>query len=46
MESIDQAFYTKIVCISQRQAVIKPIEKKDRDERYNKNYFVFIDYGY
>ena len=30
MKSINQTFYPKILCISQRQAVIKLIEKKDR----------------
>ena len=37
MESINQVFHTKILRISQRQAVIKLIEKKDRDKRYIKN---------
>ena len=37
MESVNQAFHTKILSISQRQAVIKLIEKKDRDKRYIKN---------
>ena len=44
MESVNQAFHTKILCISQRQAVIKVIEKKDWDERCIKiletNFFV------
>ena len=38
MESVNQAFHTKIVSISQRQAVIKLIEKKDRDKCYIKNW--------
>ena len=38
MESINQVFHTKILRISQRQAVIKLIEKKDRDKRYIKNW--------
>ena len=38
MESVNQAFHTKILSISQRQAVIKLIEKKDRDKRYIKNW--------
>ena len=43
MESINRAFYTKILSISQRQAVIKLIEKKDRDKRYIKNWkFVYL----
>ena len=33
MESINRAFYTKILSISQRQAVRELIEKKDRDKR-------------
>ena len=33
MESINRVFYTKILNISQRQAVIRLIEKKDRDKR-------------
>ena len=33
MESVNQAFRTKILSISLRQAVIKLIEKKDRDKR-------------
>ena len=44
MESVNQAFHTKILSISQRQAVIKVIEKKDWDKRYIKkletNFFV------
>ena len=31
MESINRAFYTKMLSISHRQAVIKLIDKKDRD---------------
>ena len=38
MESINQAFYTKILGISQRQAVIKLTEKKDCDKPYIKNW--------
>ena len=38
MESVNQAFHTKILSISQRQIVIKLIEKKDRDKRYIKNW--------
>ena len=38
MECVNQAFHTKILSISQRQAVIKLIEKKDRDKRYIKNW--------
>ena len=33
MESVNQAFRTKILSISLRQAVIKLIEKKDQDKR-------------
>ena len=44
MESVNQAFHTKILSISQRQAVIKAIEKKDWDKRCIKkletNFFV------
>ena len=44
MESVNQAFHTKILSISQRQAVIKVIEKKDWDKRCIKkletNFFV------
>ena len=36
MEIVNQAFYTKILSISQRQAVIKLNEKKVRDKRYKK----------
>ena len=38
MKSINQTFYPKILSISQRQAVIKLTEKKDRDKRYIKNW--------
>ena len=38
MKSINQAFHAKILSISERQAVIKLIEKKDRDKRYIKNW--------
>ena len=38
MECVNQAFHTKILSISQRQAVIKLIEKNDRDKRYMKNW--------
>ena len=38
MESVNQAFHAKILSISQRQIVIKLIEKKDRDKRYIKNW--------
>ena len=38
MESVNQAFHSKILSISQREAVIKLIEKKDRDKRYIKNW--------
>ena len=38
MESINRVCYTKILSISQRQAAIKLIEKKDRDKRYIKNW--------
>ena len=37
MESVNQALHTKILSISQRQAVIKLIEKKDRDKHVIKN---------
>ena len=37
-ESVNQAFHTKILSISQRQAAIKLIEKKDRYKRYIKNW--------
>ena len=39
LESVNQAFHTKILTISQRQAVIKLIEKKARDKRYIKNWW-------
>ena len=38
MESVNQVFHSKILSISQRQAVIKLIEKIDRDKRYIKNW--------
>ena len=38
MESINWAFYSKTLSISQKQAIIKVIEKKDRDRRYIKNW--------
>ena len=38
MESVNQAFHTKMSSISQRQTVINFIEKKDRDKRYIKNW--------
>ena len=38
MESIDRNFYFKILSISQRQPVIKLIEKKDRNKLYIKNW--------
>ena len=38
MESINRDFYTKILSISQRQLVIKLIEKKNRNKRYIKNW--------
>ena len=38
MESINQVFHTLILSISQRQAVIKLNEKKDRDKCYIKNW--------
>ena len=38
MESVNQAFHTKTVSISQRQALIKLIEKRDRDKRCIKNW--------
>ena len=37
MESVNEAFHAKTLNISQRQAVIKLIEKKDRDKRYIRN---------
>ena len=36
MEIVNQAFYTKILSILQRQAVIKLVEKKDSGKRYTK----------
>ena len=38
MESINWAFYTKVLGISQTQAVIKLTEKKDRDKRRIKSW--------
>ena len=38
MESINRAFNTKILSISQRQAVRELLEKKDRDKPYIKNW--------
>ena len=38
MNSIKEARKNKKLSISQRQAVIKLIEKKDRDKRYIKNW--------
>ena len=38
MKSINRDFYTKILSISQRQPVIKLIEKKNRNKRYIKNW--------
>ena len=38
MESIDRNFYFKILSISQRQPVIKLLEKKDRNKLYIKNW--------
>ena len=38
MESENQVFHTKFLSISQIQAVIKLIEKKDPDKRYVKNW--------
>lgn len=38
MESINRVFYTKILSISQMQAVIKLTEKKYRHKRYIKNW--------
>ena len=34
MRNVNQAFHTKTLSISQREAVIKHTEKKDRDKRY------------
>ena len=42
VESINWAFYTKILRISQRQAVIKPNEKKDHDKGCIKNFGPFF----
>ena len=38
MKSINQDFYTKVLSISQRQAVIKITEKKDCDNQCIKNW--------
>ena len=38
MNSIREARKKKKLCIYQRQAVIKLIEKKDRDKRYKNNW--------
>ena len=38
MESVNQVFHTKVLSLSQIQAVIKLIEKNDRDKRYIKNW--------
>ena len=38
MKIINQAFHTKILSISQRQAVVKLFEQRDRDKRYIKNW--------
>ena len=38
IESLNQDFRSKTLSISQRQAVIKLIEKKDRTKRYMKNW--------
>ena len=38
VNSIKEARKNKKLCISQPQAVIKMIEKKDRDKRYMKNW--------
>ena len=38
MESVNQAFHTEILSISQRQAVIKLIAKNDHNKRYIKNW--------
>ena len=38
MESINRAFDTKILSISQRETVSNFIEKKDRDKRYIKKW--------
>ena len=37
MKSINQVFYTQIVSISQRPAVIKLNEKNDRNKQYIEN---------
>ena len=38
MESVDPAFHTNTLSISQRQAIIKLIEKKEGNIRYIKNW--------
>ena len=38
MESVNQAFHTEILSISQRQAIIKLIAKNDHNKRYIKNW--------
>ena len=38
MESVNQAFHTKTLSISQTQAVIKLVEKEGCDEQYIKNW--------
>ena len=38
IESVNQVSHTKILSISQRQTVIKLIEKKDQDKHYIKNW--------
>ena len=46
MEIVNQAFHAKTLSISQRQAVIKLIEKKEQDKRYIKNWrlIFFIEF--
>ena len=38
MESINYAFYTKILSISERQAIIKLTETKDHNKQYIKKW--------
>ena len=38
MESISRAFYTKILNITQKKAVIKLVGKKNHDKRYIKKW--------
>ena len=38
MESINRDFYTKILIISEKQPVMKLIEKKGHNKRYIKNW--------